>query len=178
MSKLVDRLSVIAIWLLGAVLASVLVARIWPEVRLLARGGAPNDDDEWTWPKTLQVYPSHPGDPVRLVRITKDGDEVTPGKYRIPPMEGGTFSGPNPLDDWLRDASFVVRNQSTRNIVCVGISVVLPARQTDVDCPSTTSSVGWCDQHPTWCEGGCPILVQTIQTALPAAQAGPTPRII
>jgi len=171
MSRLLRALNVLAVCLLGGVLASVVLARIWPGVRLLARASEP--DDEWTWPKTLEVYPSHPGDPAKLVRITKDGDEVTPGKYRIPPMEGDTFSGPNPLDDWLRDASFVVSNQTSRKIVCVGISVVFPARQPDADCLSRTSSVGWCDQHPTWCDGGCPILVQrTLQWGrIPAVAA-------
>jgi len=74
MLKALQRLNVLAIWLLGGLLASVLVARIWPEVRAFARGGG--TDDEWAWPNTLQVYPSHPGDPVKLVRIMKGGTEV------------------------------------------------------------------------------------------------------
>jgi len=160
MSKLLQRLNLLATCVLGGVLASLLVAQIRPGAPAPARARAPLDEKQWPWPETLQVYPSHPGDPVKLVRIVKTGKEIVPGTYRIALMAADQFSGPNPLDDWLRDASFVVRNEASRNIVCVGVSVVFPARHTGVDCPSTTSPSSWCNQQPAWCEGGCPILLQ------------------
>jgi len=157
MSKLIDRLSVIAIWLLGSVLASVLLARVWPGVRLLARGGAP--DDEGVWPKTLGVYPSHPADPVKLVRITEDGNEVVPGRYRIPQIAGSLGQSLDAVHDWLNHASFTLRSQTSKNIVSVGIAVVFPARNTDQECGEPTGrGKVWCGENPQWCDGGCPSL--------------------
>lgn len=170
MSKLLERLNSVAICLLGGALASALVLRAWPQVR--AGAGAEASEIAWPMPETLQVYPAHPGDPVTLVGITKSGSEVELGKYRAPLLEADYFSGPNPFDDWLKDASFVVRNQTSRNIVCVGISVVFPVRRPGIDCHSAFNDP-WCDQHPNWCDGGCPVLVErTLQWGrIPAAAA-------
>jgi len=161
MSKLLQRLNVLAICLLGGALASVVVARIWPQTGLPARADGP--DAEWTWPKTLQVYPSHSGDPVKLIRIMKDGKEVVPRTYTIPRITGDGFQNVDAVKEWLRDASFTLKSQTSKDIVSVGIAVVFPARRTDVDCPSGTGSKSprepWCDAHPHWCDGGCPELI-------------------
>lgn len=163
MSRVLQRLNVLAIWLLGGVLASVLVARIWPTGRPLAQASAP--DNKWAWPLTLQVYPAHPGDPVMLVRITKDGKEVVPGRYRMPQIVGDGFQDVDAVKEWLRDASFALKNQSSKNVVSVGIAVVFPARRADIECHSITGSKSarepWCDAHPHWCDGGCPELVDS-----------------
>ena len=161
MLKALQRLSVLAIWLLGGVLAAGLAAQISP------RGRAPAQDewsgDAWPWPQTLQVYPANPGDPVKLVRIMKDGKEVFPGTYIRPEMSEDYSSSSNPVEDWLRDASFVLKNQTWKTIVCVGISVVFPARMTGIECSSITGSKSarepWCEAHPHWCDGGCPELI-------------------
>jgi hypothetical protein len=156
---------VLAICLLGGVLGAVLVLQLWPRARALAQAGitarAAKAEDEWTWPRTLQVYPAHPGDPVKLVRIIKGGQEIVPGKYELPQISGDHFMTPNPMDDWLRDASFVLENQSPKTVVSVGISVILPARQTGVDCSTANKGAEkWCEAHPHWCDGGCPVLIQ------------------
>ncbi len=164
MSKMLQRLNVLVISLLAVVLASVLVAQILPGTRPLARPGMTKWEAEWTWPKTLQVCPSEPGDPVKLVRILKDGKEIVPGTYRMPEVSGDHFADPNPLDDWLKDMSFVLENDASKNIVSVGIAVVFPARQTGYECSDITGDKSphntWCDAHPHWCDGGCPVLLQ------------------
>jgi hypothetical protein len=159
--KVLRRLNVLAICLLGGVLASVLVAQVVPRARPIAGQRVPREEDEWPWPQTLRVYPSHPGDPVKLIGITKDGKEVEPGTYRIPVMADDTFGGPNPFDRWLQDVSFVVTSETPRKIVCIGISVVLPAHRTNIVCfyLGEPAPNPWCDAHPHWCDGGCPILV-------------------
>ncbi len=162
-SRVLQRLNALAICLLAGALASVLVAQVLPRSRPPAPPGWTKWDAEWTWPKTLQVCPSEPGDPVKLVRILKDGKEIVPGTYQMPEASGDHFLNPNPVDDWLKDMSFVVENDTSKNIVSVGIAVVFPARQTGYECSDITGDKSphdaWCDAHPHWCEGGCPALV-------------------
>lgn len=155
MWKVVLRSSVLAIGLLGVVLASVLVARVWPQAGVPARAGAP--DDEGARPKTLQVYPSHPGDPVELVRITKDGQEVVPGSYAMPQIAGDNFQDEHAVKDWLNGVSFALKSRASKTIVSVGIGFVFPTRRTDLTCSSITrSDEPWCEAHPHYCDGGCP----------------------
>ncbi|MGD0227562.1 MAG: hypothetical protein ABSF71_35050 [Terriglobia bacterium] len=107
MSKILPLLNVLVISLLALVLTSVLVAQIKPGVQPTAQAGSA--DEEGVWQKTLQVSPSEPGDPVRLVRIMKDGKEIVPGSY-IMPEASSPF--PNPVEDWLTDMSFGAKNGS------------------------------------------------------------------
>jgi hypothetical protein len=69
---------------------------------------------------------------------------------------------PNPVDDWLKDASFVLENQSSKTVVAVGISVILPARQTNVDCRVgiPTGLDPFCGANPGWCDNGCAVLIE------------------
>lgn len=171
MSRPLQRLNVLAICLMGGVLGAVLILQIWPRGRALAQAGTARDQprlpktlqDEWRWAKTLQVYPAHPGDPVKLVRIIKAGQEIEPAKYNLPDISGDHFMTPDPMDDWLKGTSFVLENQSSKTIVCVGISVILPARQTNADCHFVTGGAWardpFCDVNPGWCDDGCPALI-------------------
>jgi hypothetical protein len=164
MLRLLQRLNVLAICLLGGVLASVMVAQVLPKARPLSRPGPTKDEDEWTWPTTLQVYPSHPADPVRLVRITKGGEELVPGTYRMPHIAGASSENTEAVKEWLRDVSFILKSETPKNIVSIGIAVVFPARLTDFECATTADAGGapgkwWCGSDPHWCDGGCPELV-------------------
>jgi hypothetical protein len=162
MSRALQRLNLLALSVLAAVLGCVLVAQTWPGVAQLARVRPP--ENKWDWPETLQVYPSHPGDPVKLVRIMKDGEEVVPGTYRMPEIAGDGSQAVDAVNDWLKDASFVLRSQTPKTIISVGMSVVFPARETDLDCPSISGHKSardpWCDAHPHYCDGGCPELIR------------------
>jgi hypothetical protein len=119
--------------------------------------------DEWRWPKTLQVFPSQQGDPVRLVRIIKGGQEIVPGEYKLPVITADHFLTPNPMDDWLKDTSFVLLNRTAKTVVSVGISVILPATQTNADCHFLVGGAWlrdpFCDANPGWCDSGCPVLL-------------------
>lgn len=169
MSKLLERLNVLAICLLGGVLASVLVAQVLPGVRPPAGSVAEAEmyEREWAWPKTLQVYPSRPGDPAKLVRIMKDGQEIVPGTYRMPEIAGDGDQSVDAVKEWLKDASFTLRSRTSKNIVSVGIAVVFFVRRNDFECISDPVLVKsglpepWCNAHPHWCDGGCPELIDT-----------------
>jgi hypothetical protein len=162
MSGALQRLNLLALSVLAAVLGCVLAAQTWPAVAQLARVRLP--ENPWDWPKTLEVYPSHPGDPVKLVRIMEDGNEVVPGAYTMPEIAGDGSQTVDAVNEWLKDASFTLKSQSSKNIVSVGLSVVFPVRSTDVDCPQINGHKSardpWCDAHPHYCDGGCPELIR------------------
>lgn len=161
MSKLLERLNLIAVCLLGGVLAAVMVAQVLPggqiPERYLERAKSVD------WPKTLQLAPAHKGDPVRLVKILKAGIPLVPGQYKLPRILGHYFDyEKGPVAQWLGDMSFVVANQGTKSIVSVGISLVLPMHETEVDCRFVPTPQiprdPLCVVDPDWCDGGCPAL--------------------
>jgi len=174
-SRVHQRLNVLAICLLGGVLGAVLVVQIWPHGRALAQAGM-KEEDEWTWPKTLQVYAAQPGDPVKLVKITKGGEELLAWKYKMPQIAGDASQIVAAVKDWLSDVSFTLKSQTSKNIAALSIAVVLPVRGTDLECNSITGEKSarepWCEAHPHWCDGGCPELVtNTLHWGLIPAQA-------
>ena len=136
MSKVLERLNVLAICLLGGVIGIALLVQFWPRVRALAQSRMPEhvakEEAEWTWPKTLRVCPAHAGDPVKLIKITKGGVPLEPGKYELPRIAGDDFENPHAVLRWLGDVAFTLRSEAPKNIVSVGIAVMLPVRRIDV----------------------------------------------
>jgi hypothetical protein len=163
MSKVLQRLNVLAICLLGGVLATVVLAQIRPGPRPSTRVDELMEKD-WTWPKTLQVHPADDGDPVELVRILIDGQEAVPGAYIMPAIAGDNSHVMDAVQQWSKRVSFALKSQTTKNIVSVGISIVVPVRRTDLECWQITGSKSvdepMCKAHPHWCDGGCPTLIQ------------------
>jgi len=163
MSGILRRLNVLAICLLGGVLGAVLVVEVWPRARALAQvrptAQDAKEEAELRWPETLQVYPAHSGDPIKLVKVTKAGLQLQPGKYQLPKIAGDDFETPRAVQQWLGDLAFTLKSEASKSIVSVGIAVVLPVRRTDVDC-LTFAQYGqrWCDAHPHYCDGGCPVI--------------------
>jgi hypothetical protein len=163
MSRVLQRLNVLATCLLGGVLGAVLVVQIWPQVRALAQGPmsaqAAKEEAEFTWPKTLQVTPAHAGDPVELVRIAKGGEELVPGKYKLPQIAGNNFDNVKAVEEWVRDVSFTLKSHASKGVVSLGMAVILPVRDTDFDCLTVGgTSQKWCDAHAHYCDGGCPVI--------------------
>jgi hypothetical protein len=146
----------------------VLTFQIWPLGHAVAQAGkteqAAGTENEWRWPKTLQVCPAQAGDPVKLVKITKGREELLPGKYELPQIEGDDSQFWEAVKDWLSDVSFTLKSQTSKSIVSVGLAVVFPVRQTGVDCQFVIHNgrvlEPICDANPAWCNGGCPALVQ------------------
>jgi hypothetical protein len=164
MSRILQRLNVLAICLLGGVLGAVLAVQLWPRARALAqaRPTAPDarEEAELRWPETLTLCPAQSGDPVKLVKVTKAGLQLQPGKYELPKIAGDDFQNPRAVQQWLRDVTFTLKSDASKSIVSVGIAVVLPVRRTDLDCLTVVTFAGtsqrWCDAHPHYCDGGCP----------------------
>jgi len=161
MSRILRRLNVLAICLLGGVLGAASVVHVWPRARALAQvRPAPRDakeEAELRWPEALEISPAHSGDPIRLVKVTKAGLQLQPGRYQLPKIAGDDLENPRAVQQWLRDVTFTLRSEASKSIVSVGIAVVLPVRRTDLDCVTLTRYGGrWCDAHPHYCDGGCP----------------------
>ena len=158
MSRLLRTFGLLAICLLSGVLALVFVARVRSAARAFARPFVP--DGEAMWPEKLRVYPSHPGDPVTVVRITQGGRELTPGTYRMPEIAGDLGQCGEAVKAWLAGASFTLANQTSKTIVSVGIGAMFPTRRTDLECGEPPRGV-WCLPDPHWCDGGCPDLIRS-----------------
>ena len=163
MSRLHQR-SELATYILGAALLQICACD-----PAMAQSTPRTEEAEWTWPKTLQLSPAHPGDPVKLVKITKGGEELLPGKYEMPQVDGDDWQQDDAvkkLMDWLSDISFTLKSQTSKDIVAVSIAVVLPYRERDLDCNAITGSKSahelWCDLYPHWCDGGCPGLYSNL----------------
>jgi len=97
---------------------------------------------------------------VKLVKITKGGEQLQPGKYELPQIAGDYSHYANAVQDWLRDVSFTLKSEAAKNIVSVGMALIFPVRLTGFDCLSIGGTdQRWCDAHPHWCDGGCPNIV-------------------
>ncbi|MGO8736359.1 MAG: hypothetical protein ACLQVM_26600 [Terriglobia bacterium] len=161
MSRILQRLNVLAICVLGGVLGAVLAVQVWPRARALAQvrptAQDVREEAELRWPETLTLCPAHAGDPVKLVKVTKAGLQLQPGKYELPKIAGDDIENPHAVHQWLGDVAFTLRSEASKSIVSVGIAVMLPVRRTDLDC-LTLAQYGehWCDAHPHYCDGGCP----------------------
>jgi hypothetical protein len=120
---------------------------------------ATREEAELRWPETLTLCPALARDPVKLLKVFKAGLQLQPGKFELPKIAGDDFETPRAVQQWLRDVAFTLKSEASKSIVSVGIAVVLPVRRTDVDC-LTLAEYGerWCDAHPHYCDGGCPVL--------------------
>jgi len=77
----------------------------------------------------------------------------------MPQIAGNTFENVKAVQDWLRDVSFTLKSEAAKGIVSVGMAVMLPVRNTEFDCLTIGgTSQRWCDAHPHYCDGGCPVI--------------------
>ncbi|HEY6339619.1 MAG TPA: hypothetical protein VIW68_14095 [Candidatus Sulfotelmatobacter sp.] len=73
-------------------------------------------------PRTVQLSPSLPNDPVKIVKVMLDGTEVKPGMQAWPADKPGVpFQGG---DDWYNHLTVVLKNISPKKIVCGGVNVI------------------------------------------------------
>jgi len=163
MSRILERMNVLVICLLVSVLGAALLVQFWPHVRALAQSRIPErvakNEAEWTWPKTLRVCPAHAGDPVKLIMITKGGLPLQPGNYELPKIAGDVFETADAVPRWLGDVAFTLRSEAPKNIVSLGVAVMLPVRNTEYDCIfRVRDGDQLCKIDPHWCDGGCPVI--------------------
>jgi hypothetical protein len=76
----------------------------------------------------------------------------------MPQIAENWFQSVDAFKEWSRDVPFTLKSQTSKNIVSVGIAVVVPVRGTDLACGDPPRGV-WCVENPHWYDGGCPELV-------------------
>jgi hypothetical protein len=72
-------------------------------------------------PRTVQLSPSLPNDPVRIVKVTLEGVEVKPGVQAWPADKPGVPFQAG--DDWFNHLAVVLKNVSTKKIIFGGVQV-------------------------------------------------------
>jgi len=138
MSKLLDRLTLVALCVLGAVLASLLIVEGWHRVRVVPIVRAQGDPTGGN--KTVLVNKTRRLDPIEVVKVLEGGKEVAPGD---PSQDDLNWLMPKDLplrparqfrtaykfpagESWLRDLSLVLLNRTSKNIVHVSMHVTFP----------------------------------------------------
>jgi len=74
--------------------------------------------------RTVQLEPSLPNDPVKIVKVMLDGVEVKPGVQGWPGDKPGMPVHAN--DNWLNHIAITLKNISTKGIVFCGVRVFSP----------------------------------------------------
>jgi len=67
-------------------------------------------------PRTVQLSPSHPDNPVKIVKVMLDGVEVKPGVLAWPTDKPGVPFQAN--NEWFNHLTIVLKNISAKKIVC------------------------------------------------------------
>ena len=81
-------------------------------------------DRNTTVPRTVILSPSHPNNPVKIVKVMLDGVEVKPGVLAWPADKPGVPFQAN--DEWFNHLTVVLKNISAKKIVCGTIQAFFP----------------------------------------------------
>lgn len=119
MLKVFQRLIVAALFLVASVLSSELLTQIAPDVLLVSRA----QGQDVVAAKMVLISRDKTRDPVKVIKITENGESIHPGWRMIPEIPGKRFAAG---DDWIRDLSFELKNLTSLNIVFVSIDIGFP----------------------------------------------------
>jgi hypothetical protein len=138
MSKLLDRLTLITLCLLGGVLATVLIAERWNRVNLVPVVRAQSNPAPGV--KTVVVNKTRQLDPIEVTQVLEGGNEIAPGdpspvdsdwlnSKDLPVISSHEFRAAYKFpagDDWLKNLEVVLRNRTSKNIARVVLNVTFP----------------------------------------------------
>jgi hypothetical protein len=139
MSKLTGRLVLTAICLLGATVACLLLFKIWPNMDIVPSVRAQGNESPNT--KTIIANRPRQRDAIVVVKILGGGKEAVVGEFSeedLSTLQNRPGNGRQDWrvayrfqsdDNWLKTLSFVLRNRTSRKIVCVGIDITFPQGQ-------------------------------------------------
>ncbi|MFZ0963627.1 MAG: hypothetical protein WAO35_22415 [Terriglobia bacterium] len=138
MSKLLDRLILITLCLLGSVLATAFIAEGWHRVNLVPVVRAQSNPAPGI--KTVVVNKTRQLDPIEVTQVLEGGNEIVPGdpspadsdwmnSPALPVISTHEFRAAYKFpagEDWLKDLEVVLRNRTSKNIVQVVLNVTFP----------------------------------------------------
>jgi hypothetical protein len=138
MSKLLDRLTLITLCLLGGVLDTVFIAKGWNRANLVPIVRAQSNPAPGT--KTVIVNKTRQLDPIEVTQVLEGGNEIVPGDPTpadsdslnpagLPVISSHEFRAAYKFpagDNWLGDLEVVLRNRTSKNIVRVVLNVTFP----------------------------------------------------
>jgi hypothetical protein len=146
-----------AIYLLAAIVACALAFKILPSVDLITPVHAQGNSSEST--KTLIVDGLYRTDPIEVMKVLCAGNEAQPGACSkeddskwILIFDGGHYPERGPAvgaiayrlqsdDNWLSNLSFVLKNRTSKRIILVAITIVLPLARPSHDGPPYAKGV-------------------------------------
>jgi hypothetical protein len=123
MMKALQYLNAVAMCLLALNLSGELMTQVWPGARLVE---SVQGQDAATGKKMVLIDRKDPLAPVRVVKVTENGETTIPGRAGNPEIPGQRFIAG---EDWLSNLSFVVRNRTSQNIAFIIMGVVFPEDQ-------------------------------------------------
>lgn len=80
-------------------------------------------------PRTVDIEPENLSDAVKIVRISEGGMEVLPGRFLEPYLPGKPFQAG---DNWLRDLSITLKNQTSKKIAFVWVTFIFPQDESNI----------------------------------------------
>lgn len=135
MSRLLDRLTLVAVYVLGGVLVSLLVLKGWHGVDVVPIVQAQSDSTAGI--RTVLVNKTRRLDPIEVTQVLEGASELSASEPSdddmnwLDPQAGPghrifsayKFQGG---DSWLKDLTLVLRNRTSKNIARVEFDVTFP----------------------------------------------------
>src|SRR5208337_268415 len=121
MEKGLQWLSLVACFLLGTVIACVLMVQNWHKVSVIPVVKA--QDAPVAGKKYVDVEPDSPRFAARVVKVTVGSQVVTPGYFRY--HKGPSGAPFQAGDDWLKEMTFTIKNRSSKTFVFISFDIVL-----------------------------------------------------
>ncbi|MFZ0963654.1 MAG: hypothetical protein WAO35_22550 [Terriglobia bacterium] len=169
MSKLLDRLILVTLCLLGGVLAIVFIPKGWNRVHLVPVVRAQSNPEPGI--KTVVVNKTRQLDPIEVTQILEGGKEVLSSD---PSQADSDWMNPKDLpvltsrefrdaykfsagEDWLKDLEVVLRNRTSKNIVRVALEFRFPETTANGPTAGTRIRFGQLPSNVAFLASGDPI---------------------
>ena len=136
MVKGLQWLSLVACFVLGAVIACVLMVQNWNKVSVVPVVNA--QDAPVAGKKYVDVEQDSPRFAARVAKVTVGNQVVIPGEFH--PHKGPSGVPFEAGDDWLKELTFTIKNRSSKTLVWLSFGIGFP----DTLTPCSESVTGEC----------------------------------
>ncbi len=116
MVRALQYVNVSVMCLLALILSAELMTQIWPSARLVESAQGQDAGAK----RMVLIQMNNPYAPVKVVKVTENGETIIPGRAITPEVAGKRFSAG---EDWISNLSFVVRNRTKLRIAYMSIGI-------------------------------------------------------